>query len=153
MSDPRQDSPFSETPPTGEPAEPVEPAPPGDPRPESEAIPAGIPWETRLSEDPLGATWQTWRESVFSPDSFFRALPPRGGWLPALGYLVLFSIIGAFFSLIWSLAFSGIAVRAGEGAEAGLSPVAEAFLSFFITPFAAVLGVFLIGGLYHLCSC
>lgn len=150
MSDSRQDSPFSETPPTGEPAKPVEPAPPGDPRPESEAVPAGIPWETRLSEDPLGATWQTWRESVFSPDSFFRALPPRGGWLPALGYLVLFSIIGAFFSLIWSLAFSGIAVRAGEGAEAGLSPVAEAFLSFFITPFAAVLGVFLIGGLYHL---
>jgi len=142
MSDPRQDSPFSETPPAREPVEPTPPA--------VETDPVGVPWETRLSEDPLGATWDSWRESMFNPDAFFRALPPRGSFLPAIGYLVLLSVIGAFFSLMWSLVFSGVAVRAGAAAEAGLSPVAEAFLTFFITPFAAVLGVFLIGGLYHL---
>jgi len=108
-----------------------------------------VPWETDLSERPAEAAWETWRRSLFEPVRFFRGADPRGPLGFAIGYAVVFALIGATFTLGWRL----VAAAAGMqwGASGGpLGPVAGAMLEFFLTPFVTVLGLFLWAGLVHL---
>lgn len=93
------------------PAPPLEPPPP----PAAEEMPpaagtedvesAGtgpVPWENWRKLGFFPALWLTWKDSVFRPVHFFRRMAPRGGVGPALGYAVLITVVGMFFSLYWS---------------------------------------------------
>ena len=59
-------------------------------------------WEDRRTYGFWASLWITWRESVFRPVEFFRALPPRGGIGPALGFAVLFSLLGLIMNIYWA---------------------------------------------------
>jgi hypothetical protein len=63
---------------------------------------APVPWENWRKLGFFSAFWLTWKDSVFRPVHFFRKMPPKGGVGPALGYAVLITVIGLFFSLYWS---------------------------------------------------
>lgn len=72
------------------------------------------PWERRRQAGLFRALWLTWRDSVFRPVPFFRRLPPRNGFGPAIGYAVVVTAIGLFFSFYWS-AVEGALRGVGEG--------------------------------------
>ncbi len=58
-------------------------------------------WERRLELGFWLALWRTWRDSVFRPVPFFRAVPPRNDRVAALVYFLLVSGVGLFFSQYW----------------------------------------------------
>ncbi len=60
------------------------------------------PWERWRQFGFVTSLWLTWRDSVFRPVSFFRRLPPRGGYGSPLGFAVIVTIFGLFFSFYWS---------------------------------------------------
>jgi len=59
------------------------------------------PWERWRQFGFFTAFWLTWRDSVFRPVWFFRHLPPRGGYGSPLGFAVIVTVIGLFFSFYW----------------------------------------------------
>lgn len=67
-----------------------------------EAATASPAWERRREVGFFPALWLTWRESVFRPVPFFRRLPPRAGYGAPLGYTVLITVFGLFFSFYWA---------------------------------------------------
>ncbi len=60
------------------------------------------PWERWRQFGFFTALWLTWRESVFRPVEFFRRLPPRAGYGSPLGFAVIVTVFGLFFSFYWS---------------------------------------------------
>jgi hypothetical protein len=60
------------------------------------------PWERWRQLGFFTSLWLTWRDSVFRPVSFFRRLPPRGGYGSPLGFAVIVTVFGLFFSFYWS---------------------------------------------------
>jgi hypothetical protein len=97
------------------PPEPPEAAP-AEPEPSSSPSPGDIapsldvgavateppPWERWRQFGFFTALWLTWRESVFRPVQFFRRLPPRTGYGSPLGFAVIVTVFGLFFSFYWS---------------------------------------------------
>jgi len=59
-------------------------------------------WERRREIGFFAALWLTWRDSVFRPVPFFRRLPPRAGYGAPLGYTVVMTVFGLFFSFYWA---------------------------------------------------
>ncbi|MGH7459212.1 MAG: YIP1 family protein [Longimicrobiaceae bacterium] len=104
-----------------------------------------------MGDDPLGSLWETWRDSTFRPSRFFAQLPPRNGYLAPVGYLLIVSVIGALFTLFWQVLFAsaGVAFLTG-GLGRGENPFLDALLSFFLTPFAVLLLLFVWGAIVHL---
>lgn len=74
-----------------------------------------IAWEAWRQFGFFTALWLTWKESVFRPVRFFRQMPPRGGIGPALGYTVLITVVGFFFSMYWGGVESALSGSGDEG--------------------------------------
>lgn len=74
---------------------------PEKPREVSDAGTTSPAWERRREVGFFAALWLTWRDSVFRPVPFFRRLPPRAGYGSPLGYTVLVTVFGTFFSFYW----------------------------------------------------
>lgn len=79
-------------------------------------------WEERASHGFWRALWLTWRESVFRPIPFFRALSPQSGRGHALSYCVLVSAVGLFFALYWSTFETVLGGGLDTGLAAQLDP-------------------------------
>lgn len=105
----------TQPPPAQEPPPPPLQEPP-PPRSEDVAIVATepVPWEMWRKLGLFTALWRTWRDSIFRPIRFFRAMPPRGGFGPALGYTVVITAIGFFFGVYWDMV-EGVIAGASEG--------------------------------------
>jgi len=85
-----------------EPAPAPEPAVVG-PAPDVAAVATEPPpWERWRQFGFFTALWLTWRESVFRPVEFFRRLPPAAGYGPPLGFTLIVTVFGLFFSFYWS---------------------------------------------------
>jgi hypothetical protein len=97
-----------DAPPPPPPLEPPPPPPYSDDAPMSQAADperAGtrpVPWENWRTLGFFYSLWLTWKDSVFRPVEFFRTMPPKGGIGPALGFTVIVTIVGMFFSFYWS---------------------------------------------------
>lgn len=109
-----------------------------------------VPWEDPDLPFPEDL-WRTWRESLFSPGEFFRRVTDRGTVVRALLYYLLATVAGAFFALLWqSLWFS--LVDLGARLEAGGAAAAGPVISFFTSPFVALLALVVFTLLYHLAA-
>ncbi len=119
------------------------------PRADEVAAPgtAPPPWENRRALGFWRALWLTWRDSLFRPVPFFRRLPPRGGYGPALGYAILLTLIGFLFSSYWSVVEGFLA---GGQAQEGdpLLILAGSFLALLL--FLVILIPLYVGLLYAL---
>ncbi len=97
------------------------PRPPPLPIERSEEIAAAgtepLPWESRRKLGLWSSLWLTWRDSIFRPVAFFRRMPPRGGYGPALGYALVLVVIGLLFSSYWSVVESFLG--GGQAQEGG----------------------------------
>lgn len=72
------------------------------PSPDVAGVATAAPaWERRREFGFFTALWLTWRDSVFRPVAFFRHLPPRAGYGPPLGFTILVTVLGLFFSFYW----------------------------------------------------
>ncbi|HEX7049283.1 MAG TPA: YIP1 family protein [Longimicrobiales bacterium] len=64
-----------------------------------------FPWPPPAEESPLTAFFRTWRDSLFSPARFFRAMPEAGSGGAALLYFLIIGVIAAAFGLFWQMLF------------------------------------------------
>lgn len=121
---------------------------PGDPV--RGARPGLPPWEdpTRSS---LGGLIDTWRASLFEPAAFFRGVGTETAFSRPLLYFLAVTVIGASFTLWWQAVGvppTGLEAYArGPTTGTGTAP---ALLAFFLSPFAALIGLTVWTLLLHL---
>lgn len=94
-----------------------------------------VAWEDPGTGFPADA-WKTWRESLFEPSAFFRRIDPDGPLSRPVLYVLLVSVLGAFFHLLWQ-AYLYVPLTAGGGTYGGGTYLVQ----FFTTPFVVLLGV------------
>lgn len=103
--------------------------------------PTTVAWEDPAAGFPRSLL-DTWRTSLFEPGRFFRSVPWEDSLARPVLYYLIVAVVGAAFTLWWNAL--GVAVGLpleGAGAGLGLSAGADAVVQFFITPFAALLGL------------
>lgn len=122
------------------------------PAAEAEAAGPGPAWGD--PGRPFGARLvRTWRESLFEPTAFFRRVRRDSSLSDPLLYFLLVTVVGAFFSLWWDAVgvapggWDGVPAL-GLGTEVGGAGVAV--VGFFISPFAALIGLALWTLMLHL---
>lgn len=94
---------------------------------------------------------RTWTESLLNPARFFPRVPWEGPLARPLLYFLLVSVAGAFFTLWWSaLGLAGTLPFALPVADLDVGRGALALVEFFLTPFAALLGLVLWTLILHL---
>lgn len=93
---------------------------------------ARVAWEDPDATFPLDA-WTTWRESLLEPASFFRRVDPAAPLSRPVLYLLLVTVVGAFFHLVWQaflyVPMMGDAAPYGGGLH---------LIQFFAAPFSAL---------------
>jgi hypothetical protein len=70
---------------------------------------AVFPWPPPESADPLAHLVATWRESVFRPTPFFRAMPRTGGLGGPVLYFLIIGIVAAAMRLFWRMTLGTMA--------------------------------------------
>lgn len=96
----------------------------------------------------LAGLLATWRGSVFDPSHFFSRVRWDGPAGRPILYMLVVVTIGAVFSLFWQA--TGVEPSTAPEGWGGLEPGRLAALEFFVTPFAALLGLLLWGAVLHL---
>ena len=154
--------PFEESKPDGS-SRPEEQAPPPPPRADSisgadEADERKyVAWEDKENIGFFQGIWTTWKESVFSPDTFYARLPFKGGIGSPLLYALIVAWIGIAIEQVWGVLFSGMMYDVlsdfapqeymwATGLQTGFSFI---YLIFF-APIIIIAGMFIISGIFHL---
>jgi hypothetical protein len=113
-----------------------------------------FPWPPAENDSLVASVAETWRESVFSPTSFFRRLPitlPIGS---ALLYLLAVGVVAAGIQLFWDMVWLAIGLeRSDEFSPAWLlmnaaSPT-SALIGFLLTPVFLIAVLYIGSGLTH----
>lgn len=109
-----------------------------------------VPWE-----DPrtgfLEGFLATWRESLFDPATLFGRVRDRGSIARALLYFLLVTVVGAFFTLTWQAVWISV-LEIGAYARAGDATAVGPVLSFFMSPFLALVGFVMATVIYHVAA-
>ena len=152
-------APGPPAPPSG-PTNPYAPPPPGDPQ--GYGSPGGgstarLPWEERSTLGFGTALVETTKLLIKDPADAFSRLRADEDLVSPIFYGVILSLIGAFFSQLWSLlmgsaltaflpsdeALPGMAMMAGTG-------VVQMVVMLVLSPILYLVGLFIGAGLYHL---
>lgn len=127
----------------------------GQQRPNNEPPPPGAgPSQPRRSVgsgggefdlgDPVGSFVRTAREVVTNPVGFFRSIPREGSLVPPLAFALICAVIAGILSGVVGML---ITLVSGNGFG---SAIGTLFSGIFLTPIAAVIGLFIGSGIYHL---
>lgn len=109
---------------------------------------SSFPWPPPADESPLVALFRTWRESVFDPSRFFRAMPTTGSILPALLYYLIVGVVVAGFSLYWTTVFRALGLSPGAAAASALDAWSP-LLGFLFAPLFLILGLVITFAFVH----
>lgn len=124
-------------------------------RPDQEpVVSAGIPWEDTSGElSFLQRLTETWSESVFHPERFFRHMPAAGNAIKALLYALIFIVMGQSFQIFWQRSLLQNIEPENEFMQALVERVLETSLEaqLIMTPLIGLLTVFLATLIYHIC--
>lgn len=127
-------------------------------RAEEQAERKYVAWEDKGNIGFFQGLWETWKDSVFSPDSFFSRLPYKGGIGSPLLYALIVSWVGIAIEQVWSLLFSGMMFNLmsdfapyedfmwATGFQTGFSFMYIVFLA----PVLILMSLFVVSGIYHL---
>jgi len=137
---------------------PIDPVYPAERESSDEPEKKYVAWEDRENLGFFEALWQTWKESVFSPEGFYAKLPHRGGLGSPILYAIIFGWIGIAVSQIISFAFSNawmsmLSQRLDyPGMMWGSSGVQlfGAFTYMILAPVIILAALFISSGIYHL---
>lgn len=144
---------------------PESPPPSPPPTPQTEG-PAGepaeqkyVPWEDWDNAGFFGGLWETWKDSVFSPERFFARLPFAGGIGYPLLYALIVAWVGVAIEQLWGLLFSGmmynfLADFAPSYEQFSWMPGLQTGFSLltvlFFAPISIVVTLFILSGVFHL---
>ena len=64
------------------------------------------PWEDKAKLGFFGSLFETWKESVFNPTSFYRKMPIKGGIGNPLLYGLILAFVGFIFQLMYEQLFA-----------------------------------------------
>ncbi len=112
----------------------------------------GIPWEDTASGlSFIQRLTQTWSDSLFRPAEFFSRMPVRGGALMALGYALIFIIMGQSFQAFWQKAYLESFAQKSETLGPLLELMMQSSLEFQLlaAPIIGVIGLLLMTLIYH----
>lgn len=101
--------------PPGPPHPPPQQQPPPSAPPSAPAEPTDTPWERRTELGFFRAVWRTWRDSLLSPDLFWRRLHPTGRTQDALFYAWLMGVLAAVLTVIVQAPLQLVQLRTREG--------------------------------------
>ncbi len=127
------------------------------PQPQSQEERKYVAWEDRENKGFFDALWETWKESVFSPDEFYSKLPYRGGIGGPLLYAIIVGWVGIAISqiigMMFSAAWMGMLSPYIDNAEifmGGGMQMFGAFTNIILAPVLIVIVLFFLAGIYHL---
>lgn len=69
------------------------------------------PWERRAEVGAIKGLWETWKQSMFSPESFFAKVRPEAPWGDALLYAWILFAVSSVFQLPFQMFQLGINSR------------------------------------------
>jgi len=124
----------------------------------SRASGGSIPWEEREQRGFLGAFFETTKEVLSAPTSFFQRMPVEGGIPSPLlygglaGYIGL--VAGALYSTALQALFAGsLATLGNRGEGAPLMGMMQGGLGLIVQivlgPIQVIVGLFLMSAIYH----
>lgn len=108
-------------------------------------------WPPSPGEPVTEAAGRTWRESVFQPGRFFRAMPRGRGLRAALLYYLTLGILAEGIHLFWHFTLGPPALETVPGGElfqalgGGANPLRE----FLLAPFYLLVAIFLSAAVSH----
>ena len=113
----------------------------------------GIPWEDRPG-GLLGDLYATAKMVLFSPSSFFTAMPVTGGYKAPLTFGLVFSTFGMILYFLWQAVMQFV-VLALQGGGMNMMPpplyIAIGVVGLFVlTPLFVVLGLYVWAAILHL---
>jgi len=153
FDDQQDDAPF---PPPNDPdpdgGDRFDPPPPG---PEIGGLP---PWEDRRHHGILGGFFSTVAQVMTAPGRFFTDHPVERGWLGPVSFAVILGVLSSLVTWFWSTIITGMETNvlamlqeldADAAADTAFVQMFET-LALILTPFTALISLFLYAGLFHL---
>ena len=99
----------------------------GEASPPSVPVPADTPWEQREKRGWVVGYIETWKQAMFAPEPFWRAVRPDGPWLDALLYGWITTALSMVLRLPFQLLTSSLSFRNALSTRGkGLSNLPEA---------------------------
>jgi hypothetical protein len=115
----------------------------------------GIPWEERERLGFFSALIATIKESLFTPTSFFKKMPTKGGYKDPIFYGVIISWVSAAVAVLFQTLFSITTIR--SFVDDPLGAIGTGFIDMAIKlailiplPIFIIIGLFLGTGFIHL---
>lgn len=112
-----------------------------------------FPWPPAPGESALTAFFESWRQAVFHPASFFRRLPTSGGYGPYLLFYLMVGVLAAGIELFWRHVYLQLGGATGSGLMSllgGEGDPLSPLLGFLLSPLILITLLFVGGGLIHL---
>lgn len=94
-----------------------QPSPPVPAPAPAEPLRTDTPWERRAELGFFRAVWTTWRDSLLSPDLFWRRLHPTARTQDALFYAWLMGVLAAVLTLVVQAPLQLVQLRSREGSD------------------------------------
>lgn len=112
---------------------------------------APFSWPPPPGEPVTEAAGRTWRESVFQPGQFFRAMPRGRGLGAALLYYLTLGILAEGIRLFWRFTLGPPALETVPGGELlqALGDGANPLTEFLLAPFYLLVAIFLTAAVSH----
>lgn len=122
-----------------------------DQEPGEELLRNGAPWEKRSETGFAQGIYLIFKETLFSPTTFFRGLTFNGGIRDPLAFGLLIGAVGNMFGLFWSvLMMSGGLFPFGETIFGHLTVGLIFFVMVVVVPVCVTLSMFIYSGILHL---
>ena len=111
----------------------------------------GAPWENRSELGLWQGIYRTFKEVLFSPETFFRSLTFKAGIVEPLAFGTLVGSIGSMFGLFWQLLmWSGLVLTYGESIFGQFSIGVILLIIMVIIPILWIAWIFVSSGITHL---
>ncbi len=111
----------------------------------------GAPWENRSELGLWQGIYRTFKEVLFSPETFFRSLTFKAGIVEPLAFGTLVGSLGSMFGLFWQLLmWSGLVLTYGESIFGQFSIGVILLIIMVIIPVLWVAWIFVSSGITHL---
>ncbi len=111
----------------------------------------GAPWENRSELGLWQGIYRTFKEVLFSPETFFRSLTFKAGIVEPLAFGTLVGSLGSMFGLFWQLLmWSGLVLTYGESIFGQFSIGVILLIIMVIIPILWVAWIFVSSGITHL---
>jgi hypothetical protein len=128
-------------------------APPYDGAEESETASEGrdAPWEGRSENGFVQGAWETFKEVLFSPATFFRGLNVNGGLKEPLAFGLLMGAVGNMLGLFWPVMMvSGGLFSLGGAVLGQVGPGLIFLILLVVVPICVTIGMFIYSAILHL---